>query len=453
MSHKTIRTPLKIGNMWKSNQHGTRVVQWIAVLAFAFILVMPVSQGKLLLGVFGIMALTAIVTALVTHRALVPPVMAVLVLILFLGVFGLIVDSSNPGIANAAGIFIGTPIFFFVCIAALGAASIRLLMYTSAVCTAIIGVSILLYVGGQVGFIPQVIPNWALDVTGAGFGAIGEATQVRFVGLSTLAATAPMWLVSIFMKADALLPPLWLRVLAAVAGVSGAMVGGRRAIVLVLVLMPLVAYLAIRFTSQTPGPRKIPPVLFIVAVATGVGGVVALPTLLSIPILSNTWHSIVSFATGTADSNADQSIRGEQTDQLLEAWQQSPIIGHGLGSVINGYVRSAAQPWQFEMQYQTLLMETGLVGMMMVATIGAVLIHSIRKAAAQRPDLNSTLIVAICSGTAMLIANATNPYLQAPAHQWAIFLPLAVINYMLRESETSSTGVPVRAEMNKSKRR
>lgn len=35
----------------------------------------------------------------------------------------------------------------------------------------------------------------------------------------------------------------------------------------------------------------------------------------------------------------------------------------------------------------------------------------------------------------MLIGNASNPYLQAPGHVWAIFLPVAVANLMLRSAQ------------------
>lgn len=59
------------------------------------------------------------------------------------------------------------------------------------------------------------------------------------------------------------------------------------------------------------------------------------------------------------------------------------------------------------------------------------MVASVQKAAGRlSPDMLPTFIVTFCGGIAALTANARYPYPQAPAHRWAIFLPLAV-NVML----------------------
>jgi hypothetical protein len=420
---------------------GAGFVRFLAVASFAFILFMPVSQGQVLMVVFGLMVLAAVMTCLKTGRVLTLPVAAIAWVTMILGVYGLLLGVDNDGFMNAAGIFVGTPLLFFFCISALGQGSIRVLLTTGAIMTVVSGVYILVYVGGQTGVLPQVIPASILDLTGAGFGEKGDATAIRFYGLSTLAASGPMWLASLFVRRDAMLPSISLRVAAAAAGVSGALVGGRRAIILALLIIPIIAWLVKRSTRvKRTGPRLIKPGYVLAGLGVAFVGVIFAPQIQAAPIVANTLQSTAAFFTGTTtDVDTDQSIRTEQTEKLLGAWADSPIWGHGLGATINGYQRSSVQPWQFESQYPALLMQTGLIGATLVAVIAVLACVAVRRASKLRPDLIPSLVVTLCGGVAMFIANATNPYLQAPAHHWTIFLPLAVINMMLRTQPQDET--------------
>lgn len=415
-------------------QFGTGLVRFIAVSSFAFMLFIPVSQGQLLMIVFGLMIFAAVLTGLNMGRALTSPVVAIAYVTIFLGLFGLTIGVQNDGFMNAAGIFVGTPLLFFFCISALGQGSIRALLTTGAVMTVVSGVYILVYVGGQMGVLPQVIPANVLEVTGAGFGEKGDTTAIRFYGLSTLAASGPMWLASLLVRGDAMLPPIALRWAAAAAGVSGAILGGRRAIILTLLVIPVIVWMVKHATSvKKSGPRKINPGFVVAGLGLAAGAVLLAPRIASTPIIANTWQASVSFFTGSSsDISADESVRTYQAERLLAEWVDSPIWGHGLGATIIGYQRSNAQPWQFEMQYHAFLMQAGLIGAILVAIIATLAWRAVRIASQSRPDLIPSLVVTLCGGAAMLIANATNPYLQAPAHHWAIFLPLAVINMMLR---------------------
>jgi hypothetical protein len=379
-----------------------------------------------------VMVGAALFTIAIERRILTLPVMGVAFFTLLLGMFGLIVGADNPGLINSVGVFIIAPVVYLISISALGQSSLKTLLTTCAVMTVVSGLYILVYVGGESKVIPQIIPESVLKLAGAGYGEQGGATEIRFFGLSTLAASAPMWLVSLVVKRDDLLPSLPLRAAAATAGVAGAMFGGRRAIILVLVLVPLVAWMVKRIATH-PGPSTLSPVQALTGIGAAIVAIFAAPAIIAQPIIVNTWGALLSFFSGTAmDVSTSQSIRNEQADQLMRAWSQSPIWGHGLGATIPGYFRSD-QRWQFELQYHLLLMTTGVIGVLLVVIIGVFVVAAIRKAASLRPDLNPTLTVTLCGGAAMLIANATNPYLQAPGHMWAIFLPLAVINVMLRD--------------------
>jgi hypothetical protein len=443
------------GYYWYVNEtkpvFGTNFVRLIAAASFAFMLFMPVSQGELLLVVFGFMVVAATLTCLSTGRALTMPVVAIACVTIFLGLYGLAFGAQNDGFMNAAGIFLGTPLLFFFCISALGQGSIRALLTTGAIMTVVSGIYILVYVGGQRGVLPQVIPANVLELTGAGFGEKGESTSIRFYGLSTLAASGPMWLASLWVRRDAMLPHIALRWAAAAAGVSGALLGGRRAIILTLLVIPVIAWLVKRSTlGKRPGPIRIKPGFMVAGLALSVGAVLGLPRIASTPIIANTWQATVSFFTGSSsDISADESVRTYQAERLLAEWVDSPIWGHGLGATVIGYQRSNAQPWQFEMQYQVFLMQTGLIGLALVVVIATLIWRATRTASKLRPDLIPSLVVTLCGGAAMLIANATNPYLQAPAHHWAIFLPLAVINMMLRTPSPEVKPVEVGAAATK----
>lgn len=416
---------------------GEKPARLMAVLSFAFILFLPVSQGTVLIVVLAVCAGLALLTALATRRVLTAPVLGAMLLTMMLGVYGLVVGAANPGFWNAAMIFIGTPALFFLYISVLGGKVIKDLVYTCAVLTAVLGALILAYVGTQNGILPpSIFPPWFLDVVGAGYGQKGDATAVRFYGLSTLAAAAPMWVASLFVGGDGYLPAMKLRLAAAALGVGGAMVGGRRAIVLGLLLVPVLLWVLWRVIKRKAhvGPRKYPPAL-VLGVMAGVAIIAPfVPTIASLPAITNVVGSIGYYFSGNAQAvSDDEAIRADQMDGLINYWTESPIFGHGLGSTVPGLIRSDEQPWQFETQYPALLMQVGAVGAVILAALILTIIYATIKAVASRPSMRPTLIVTLTGGISMLIANATNPYLQAPAHHWTIFLPLAVINYMIRE--------------------
>lgn len=407
----------------------------IAVLAFAYILFLPVSQGTVLLGVFSLMALAAFLTYTQTKRVLPIPIAVIVLLTLLLGAFGLAMGSRHEDVLNYAGTYVGAPLLFFFCIGALGQEAIRMLLKTGAIVTVISGSFILIYVGGQEGILPQVFPASVLELTGAGYGVQDGVSAVRFYGLSTLAAAGPMWLTSLFVRTDALLPHFRLRALAAAAGIAGAAVGGRRAIILTLILIPIVAWTVKRATTKRrTGPPTINPRYVIAGLVLSMAAIFLGPRVVAAPIVADTWRAASTFFAGSAsDISREDAIRNYQADRLLGAWAESPVWGHGFGATMSGYIRDGFVPSRFELQYHALLMQTGIIGALLVLAIAVTVWQAALKAAALRPDLLPSLIVTICAGAAMLIANATNPYLQAPAHMWAIFLPLAVINMMLRE--------------------
>ena len=63
---------------------------------------------------------------------------------------------------------------------------------------------------------------------------------------------------------------------------------------------------------------------------------------------------------GAALSN---TIKIEQIYKLIDKWKESPFIGHGYGSYVEGYLRSEVAPFSYEMQLFALLMKIGVLGL------------------------------------------------------------------------------------------
>jgi hypothetical protein len=216
------------------------------------------------------------------------------------------------------------------------------------------------------------------------------------------------------------------------------MISSRSAILIVIVAAPVVA-IALRAIIRK---RPFTPVrlrLRSVGLAFAAGSLAVVVLALLAPRLQNfgpfatAFQAVSSFFTGTPSGvGADESIRSDQAAHLLRAWSMNPIFGSGFGSQIPGYARTSERPWVLELQYHLLLFNVGLLGITIAVAIGITAFVLIRKAILFAPQFEPTIIVSTTVAVSMLIANATNPYLQAPGHMWAIFLPLAVAHVILQ---------------------
>ncbi len=411
--------------------------RWSAVLLFGYVLARPVSSNQVLVPVLAVLACLAVGTILVARRRLAGPLIPVVLTTFAFGFTGLAAGPTNPGAIGGILVFLAAPLLYWMVATAVDERLLRAALGTAAVVTVFIGTTIALFAAQSEGKIPALLPSWLLDQYGAGFGGTSY-TEVRFYGLSTLVATGPMWVASLFVGKDPLLPAQWLRALAAVAAIAGTLAGGRRALALVLVLAPLVAWLVWTIVSRQRAERS----------ATGrvvVAGVVALLAVDSVAgqrsggVFGAAWQSLASYAVGGSlpgATAADDRVRTYQAERLLDEWSQAPLFGHGFGATVQGFARDMVEPWRWELQYHAMLFWTGIVGALFIALAAALMTNAVIRAARERPDLVPTLVVACAAAAGMLIGNATNPYLQAPGHVWSIFMPVAVANVMLMSEPT-----------------
>jgi hypothetical protein len=420
--------------------------RWAAVLLFGYILARPVSSNQILVPVLAAMGALAVATILLARRRLAGPLIPALITTFVFGLTGLAAGPTNAGYVSGILVFIAAPLLYWLVATAVDERTLRAAFTAAALVTVWLGATIALFVAQSTGGLPTILPSWVLDQYGAAFGGefgavradSNEYTQISFYGLTTLVATGPMWVASLFVPRDSLLPPQWLRVLAAAAATAGTLAAGRRALALVLVVSPLLAW-GIKVVVSRSKVAKLTPrqrrhvvlggggVLLALSFAPGASGVIT-------AAVGGVW----GYATGddSARGSPDDVLRTYQADRLLDAWSESPLFGHGFGATMRDFSRSAEEPWRWELQYHAILFWTGILGVLLIIAGAALTLNAVMRGARARSDLVPSMVVACTGSAAMLIANATNPYLQAPARVWSIFLPVAIANVMLLSGRT-----------------
>lgn len=408
------------------NDRGSSVLYRVVIcLCVAYMMLRPVAFGEVLYPVLALLCVTSVGALIFGRRRASTGTLGVLVLVVVIGLWGTAAGANNPGVWQHAAVWIVAPLIYGSWILGADEELLKPLLATMAWATVALSLVVLVYAGTQLGVISGVIPTWLTEAMGAGFGIEEETTTIRLYGLSTLVAAAPMWVTAALLGDHPLLPSRGIRILAAVAAAGASLLGGRNAIVLVLAIAPIVV-MVIHAIARRDRTAKISPV----AVLSVMGAIAVAPLVVAWImrdlVVQRTWSNIVAFFAGTG-----QSERVEQVAQLIDGWLESPLFGHGLGAIVPGYWRSDDRPWNFEMQYHMLLFQFGLFGCALILVMMTVAVRVVIRAARARPDLVPVILVAATPAIAILIANATNPYLQAPGHMWAIFLPLLVANVAL----------------------
>ncbi|MGH2839685.1 MAG: O-antigen ligase family protein [Solirubrobacteraceae bacterium] len=139
------------------------------------------------------------------------------------------------------------------------------------------------------------------------------------------------------------------------------------------------------------------------------------------------------------DPRATAFLKGDRTDlsiqqrvqqapQLLDAWKERPLLGSGLGATLpSGYVRSAAQPFSFELTYHAILFQNGIIGLALI--LGVPLLAALRavRAMGRLPRDERALAAGGVGGiSGLVVAGATNPYLISTFGMLALAVTLAV---------------------------
>jgi hypothetical protein len=217
--------------------------------------------------------------------------------------------------------------------------------------------------------------------------------------------------------------------------VVAALISGRRGLYLVTLAAPLFTYLLLRF--QPIAERRTSKKALIRVAAVGVVALVVLLMFTSavygIGPSSLIGRVSAGLNFGATSEEGGATERRVQFHALLAGWMDSPLMGAGHGSPAYGSIQSGDSPWNYELHYAALLYQTGLIGFAAYAS-GILWIYWMGVRVIRAGGYASAVMVALLVGlSSVLVADATNPYLARYDAMWAIFLPLAVINWWLVE--------------------
>lgn len=210
----------------------------------------------------------------------------------------------------------------------------------------------------------------------------------------------------------------------------------RRALILNLFLAILLTYIfswAAKPSNRSIVKRNLMRML--------ISSLIALPVVLiaiqQLGIIDlNLIFNKVSYIFQSKQETVDMSMatRYNQFGPLIKSWLQKPLLGHGHGAVSEFVVRSRTMPWIYELTYVALLFQVGIIGLLIYLALLGWPIYIGLKLTRKGNAETAVLIIPIIVGcTCFLIANGTNPYLQSYDYMWALFFPVAVVNYCMKE--------------------
>lgn len=336
---------------------------------------------------------------------------------------------------------------------------VRTLLLVGAWLSVLIGVLLFVQALAQGGVLPfRRLPTWIggpLRMAGASDDGMVSLTATV---LPPLLWWGGIWTAALFCNPkDPYLPPVWLRMLAASLVITGALVSWRRGIVIVLVAAPLLALIAlvalkVRNTRWSDNPRLTGwgfLKLGIVAVAVLAFTILAQPQLLSMfgsavgssssivegqaPHLPAKDLADVGSLTVSGDDALADEIRKNESRNLLSPHSAADwIVGRGFGASIDrSEFERPIRAWQTELQYHAIFYWTGILGVLLVLATAVTALLAVRKAFRVDDGLRGALFATSVGALCVLVANATNPYLQAPGHMWPVFLPLMITSAIL----------------------
>lgn len=405
------------------------------LLALAYVIWRPVSNGNILYPCLALIGLAGLADIVLSRRSWDRQMVAGCWLFLSLTLGWLLYGAlrGNPGVEHQAATWLIGPIAWSLWAFSIRIDTIKRIITTVVLAGIFLSGVIVLYTAQEVGWSPVSVPDGLLAGQNAGID-LTSGTALRFYGLSSLVMTAPLAATGAILGRDELLPKRSLLILGAILGTVAAFLGGRRAVAVVALAIPLVVFAARSALGTERGRRT----------STGVSvlgiGAVALFTSLD---QTHQLRSAIAdtFTTFSGLSGGEQDvIRTTQVAQLFEGFAQSPWVGSGLGAILrSGYIRSEERPWQFELQYNMDLFALGAVGTLLLVVSATILAFFVMRAWRAAPRLRPTLTSVTAAAVSVLIVNGSNPYLQAVGHQWAVPLALGVAAAVIRAPQVAET--------------
>ncbi len=354
---------------------------------------------------------------------------------------------GHPGSVSNLTIFVLWPWLYLYFIA--GASkqwmmrSLLLVMFVAIIAIEFLSVQYVLYELG-------LWPDWLylqLNMDQA-IGFYDGFLEYRLISLDSLIFLLP-WLTAVLLltptaesgRGDpfALRIPKWLVWTVWAAGVALCYLSGRRSLMIVVLLAPLFTLVlrrAVGIDNKSDGA----------GILKALGGIAVAGTVIVMFLQMNYGITIAAIwemvmAGFDTQYSLSASIRAKQFEELMAAWREQPILGTGFGADIGPYrggelvgsTKINTASWSYELQYVTLLMNTGIVGFLLYLAGVSWLFWKAIETARRRPGIRHVLAPVLVGTLCFLIATSINPYLLKYDFLWVLFLPLLFVNYCLVE--------------------
>jgi hypothetical protein len=354
-----------------------------------------------------------------------------MVFYVLLGVFFIFIGvlRGAPGALRVSTVYVLWPIVFTLLIA--GATKISVLkgiMQTLVIATIAIGIYSLSYIAWAWGWLPDAL-YIPLDM-GQAIGFYKGFTEYNLYNISSLIFLVP------FMLAIVLTWPknqkpfgiskifIWVGL---ILGLLLVLLSGRRALILVSLLSPVIILILSRFLPRQHGNKSgrlltiLGLVFFLLVI------VFSLNLIFEINLYAVKEMFIQGF---NFELDINALPRAEQFVALMEGWKEYPLLGAGHGAGVD-YIRSVSQPWAYELSYVALLYQTGMIGFLLYGICICWILWRGIKLIKIGGFLGNSMLLILTGTICFLIANFTNPYLGKFDYMWVLFLPLMFINYGL----------------------
>lgn len=450
-----------------------------ATIACGYVFLVPVSHNRVLIPVVASIGAVSVYWFVTSrpqiHRRLLLPILLWLALIASGSIVAAIYRAD--GWLRVMVFMLGIPAFMVFLTSVFRRAFIRPVIYLGAAVTlfsssvlisqALVAMGHLRFLRLPDAFYSYVGLQYAIDPSGP--------MRLNSTLLPPMLWWGAMWIASLFVRrGDDYLPPTSIRLVAATLSIAAAVLSLRRAIIVSLIATPIICLLVavilfFRLHGRWPLVVRRANVAAVFAVFAAAAAIVMVVQPKSYEVLGASVRSIVAVATNhnvvigtpqpgsteTAISAAPPTTSGPTSDgtnlgvkgsydtirqneaRILLSTKnvREALVGRGIGATVDrgSYTRAGLgeRPWQSDLPYLLLYYWTGYVGVALALSVVVTALMGLRYAAQRAGELGGVLLVSTVGATALVIANASNPYMQALGHVWPLFLPFMIANVIL----------------------
>ncbi len=260
----------------------------------------------------------------------------------------------------------------------------------------------------------------------------GNVIKIRYHGISSLLFLFPFFFTKFILdKKKKTVKKFILQILILGLSVAAVSLSGRRALLVLFFLSVFNAFvLKIIFDNSIKNKFNKNILFLLIAFLF-----MSVPVMVKVNFtkLFDTAKSVSAYAfnlDNNKSSKESDNERIKQIKQFVIQIQERPVIGYGYGAPLQNVIRSEDKPWRYEMSYFDIIFHTGFLGFL-IYSIGPLWILFLLLVFAGRERRYTVSILALFNAfLSILIAFATNPYLNAFDIQWVIYLPIFYIEVL-----------------------